>query len=787
MRKYIKNRILKAINVMKDAHCILERVISENGNELMELLTELQNIGIMIGNEIEQSEGEGHEIVTLLEEYCELIWQCSQADGAQKQKKYCNELKKSTEIFSKRIKNDIQESYEIVFLPYKASMWDTFESIWKATIKNEKCEAYVVPIPYYEKNLDGSFGEMHYEGEAYPEYVPVVAVDEYDIENRHPDIIFIHNPYDNNNLVTSVHPYYYSERLKGLTQLLVFIPYAVSSKDSVAEVFAVIPGTAYADKVITQSETIRQGYINWFHKYERENHCEGTFGNAETKFCALGSPKFDKVVCTKREDICFSEKWESMVIRPDGTRKKVVLLNTTINTILQWNEKYLDKLKCDLKKFKNRDDVLLIWRPHPLLEITYNTMRPELAQSYAEIVADYRSEGWGIYDESGDLYSAVTFSDAYFGDWSSVATLYQCIGKPVMLRSHIESESKQTLQLPISMRQLNITSFCIDNDTAYLYNSDNDCVYYFNLYDKKAILKTVLPHDTKAPKNGYFHVDMVGNSLVFTPNKASTAIMYDLNTEEQRPYSAYTDLDKNMTSVTSFFQNCVTKVNDGEFHWWCNQAGELYKWNPKTKENILFCEFSKMLSSKPEGILDYSLAFSKGYLYALPHRYHPTIENKAFKIDIKAKKIIELPRLSVGAEAKAYGVKGLLCYCDVCVGENDVVYTYSNIKNAMIIINSNTDELLEIPVVFDINSIFNHLRSYVWEGPYFSLDHLLVALCGKEYSCSIETIKESAISINLALTQITSRFFREGEPDIGVHQQEGKNGQRILDMLLQEI
>ena len=32
---------------------------------------------------------------------------------------------------------------EVVFLPYKASMWDSLESVWKAAEEDPDCVAYV--------------------------------------------------------------------------------------------------------------------------------------------------------------------------------------------------------------------------------------------------------------------------------------------------------------------------------------------------------------------------------------------------------------------------------------------------------------------------------------------------------------------------------------------------------------------------------------------------------------------------------------------------------------------
>ena len=89
--------------------------------------------------------------------------------------------------------------FKVVFLPYKASMWDSLESVWKAAAADENCDAYVIPIPYYDKNLDGSFKQEHWEGDQYPADVPITRFDQYDFEKRKPDVVFIHNPYDECN------------------------------------------------------------------------------------------------------------------------------------------------------------------------------------------------------------------------------------------------------------------------------------------------------------------------------------------------------------------------------------------------------------------------------------------------------------------------------------------------------------------------------------------------------------------------------------------------------------
>ena len=62
-------------------------------------------------------------------------------------------------------------------------------------------------------------------------------------------------------------------------------------------------------------------------------------------------------------------------------------------------------------------------------------MHPELLEKYKMMVDNYRSEGWGIYDDTAELDRAIAVSDAYYGDPSSVVNLYKQTGKPIMIQN----------------------------------------------------------------------------------------------------------------------------------------------------------------------------------------------------------------------------------------------------------------------------------------------------------------------------------------------------------------
>ena len=264
MRGFQKQQIMNVIDSMHALHGEIRDRLQSGAYDVVEgALTDCQEAAISVGEAIEQIEGDDTKAVRCLEQYCERLYQISlQLQNIAAQKIY-----KSLESGLVKAENEIKHMpvrKTAVFLPYKASMWDSLESVWKAACDDAEWESVVIPIPYYNRNTDDSLGEMQYEGADFPEDVPVTDWQQYSLEKEHPDIIFIHNPYDQFNIVTTVHPLFYASRIKDYTEKLVYIPYFVHQNDIVAEHYCVLPGTIYADVVILQSEKVREQYLRYY-------------------------------------------------------------------------------------------------------------------------------------------------------------------------------------------------------------------------------------------------------------------------------------------------------------------------------------------------------------------------------------------------------------------------------------------------------------------------------------------------------------------------------------------
>ncbi|MCI8968076.1 MAG: hypothetical protein HFH75_10900 [Lachnospiraceae bacterium] len=449
MRKFLKNDILESFQTMYEAHDELKKFITKKDSGMMKIILEdLQNAAVQIITAIERSEGDGFVSAKYLEEYCEAVYEVSQGgDYEFNGNKARKALNKKLIRAENSIKTDIRVKTEVVFISYKASMWDSLESVWRSASLDPDCEAYVIAVPYYDLNPDRSFGQFHYEGDEYPKDVPVTHYEVYDLAVRRPDIIYFHNPYDNWNLVTSIDPRFYSFNLKKYTKKLVYIPYFLLSEIEPGDQAAIdnmkhfvwLPGVINADKVIVQSEKMKRIYVNEYLKAAKENGLTGKHLDREyleEKFLGLGSPKVDKVLNTKREELEIPKEWLRVIQKPDGSWKKIIFYNTGIAALLMHNEKWVDKIEDVLEIFReNRDEVALLWRPHPLIEETMRSIRPRILQRYLEIKNKYLGDSWGIYDDTADMDRAIAISDAYYGDVSSVVQLYQQTGKTIMIQN----------------------------------------------------------------------------------------------------------------------------------------------------------------------------------------------------------------------------------------------------------------------------------------------------------------------------------------------------------------
>lgn len=424
MKRKEKKAILELIESYGEMHASLKKSIAEgNVTSVQDILSVCQDAAIKIGTGIEKSEGEGTYGVKQLESYCEAAYNLFQGiteDKITDIDKEVDGLQHYIDEAEDFIKNKVKMKSEVVFFPYKASMWDSLESIWKAALADPGIKTYVVPIPYFDINPDGSAGEMHYEGDLFPEDVPVISYLEYDVRSRKPDAAYIHNPYDEYNMVTTVDPHFYSHELKKYVDRLIYVPYYATS-GGMSENQKSLSAYRYVDYIVAQAPYFRRFFASYI---------------PDKKLLYMGSPKFDRVIRMCNSPKPVPEEWKKI----SGGRK-IYFYNTSLGGMLADTEAFLRKMRYVFDVFTKHPEVCLLWRPHPLLESTFLSMRGEFYPEFEVLRERYISEKIGIYDDTPDITETISHCHAYIGDGgTSVTSLFGMAGKPIFLFDNQISE-----------------------------------------------------------------------------------------------------------------------------------------------------------------------------------------------------------------------------------------------------------------------------------------------------------------------------------------------------------
>lgn len=426
MRKKKKEQIISLLQCYREAHSAIRKGIEEGrGEEAISLLVLCQEGMEKIERDTEQEPCGKTEREALFSSYQEALYSCylSLIKTEEENAEPGTSCLDRAEAYFSKIEEEIA-SIPVktlhLFLPYKASMWDSMESVYFAALQDSSCEALVMPITYYEKE-DGKFGKRINERAEFPSEIE--TIDEgFSLEEAQPDVIYIHNPYDDKNILTSVDPRYYSFHLKDYTENLVYIPYYTTmGKAGFGSLF--MPAYRYVHHIVVQSEEHKQ-------RLPKE---------VQEKARILGSPKLDRALAYSQNPPKIPEDWKRI-----ARGRKIYYYNTVIEEMLGNPESFLQKMEEVFSLFKENPKYCLLWRPHPLLESSFFSVDTAYRKRFLELKLRYLTEEIGIYDSSAEPERAVALSSVYLGDeTSSMAALFLAGGKPLFILDSTVSEERR--------------------------------------------------------------------------------------------------------------------------------------------------------------------------------------------------------------------------------------------------------------------------------------------------------------------------------------------------------
>ena len=435
MKEYLADsvEIIHEILLNKDSGLSYEDIIT--------YLSELQNNIVSFGTLTESIKGEDCKTVKLLEQYLEVIYKVAkyvqkfdegisyEASAESKYAECDEEVKDTFASISDAIDSEIVNRRSVLFLPVKAKHFSSMRMAYEMETATPDTDVYVMPLPYYYKEYDGSFkDEMHIDTEEFIKAnIPVTDYSRFDLSLLCPEKIYINSAYDEYNMAVSVDTRFYARNVKKYTEKLIYIPYFKLMEFDRAnypcwynmQYYCTVPGVVMADKVYVQSENTRKVYIDKLNEWV-----------GDEKYTEIWEQKIDVY-----DESC--EEHSEDELRDAGSEKTIVWF-VSAGSLAEFGDKYIEKAYRNLDVFAlSKDKLKVLLNSEPFLDEMIKNYSDELYKKWTGFIDEFNRSGIGevVSQVEEKSVEALLKANAYYGDPSSICKDFILMKKPVMLQN----------------------------------------------------------------------------------------------------------------------------------------------------------------------------------------------------------------------------------------------------------------------------------------------------------------------------------------------------------------
>ncbi|MBB1198991.1 glycosyl transferase [Enterobacteriaceae bacterium 89] len=287
--------------------------------------------------------------------------------------------------------------------------WTNFESVIDAMRANPAFDCRIVVVPYLNWKATDLRGDIQRQilKERGLKYV---GFEDYQLDDRQPDVVFLQNPYDEARPEA-----FRSEYLVQRGVHIAYIPYALDT--GIGE-----------ESMIYQYNLQCQNLASWIfarserHKAEFAIQCRAGNGHVHV----TGHPKFDD----------YDRRYHIDASRPANSVKTFLW---TPHFVLPGDQKMYTTFTLysqAMLRLIEREDIHLIVRPHPLFKQWIGEAAPLAQRHYQQLLEASASRENVTWDTGPDYAASFARSDALIADAGSFLLEYLPSKKPILYLTH---------------------------------------------------------------------------------------------------------------------------------------------------------------------------------------------------------------------------------------------------------------------------------------------------------------------------------------------------------------
>lgn len=389
----------------------------------------------------------------------------------------------------------MEQKKKVLFLVYRAGWWGCFDELYREHKADPGCRCSVVVLPRYDR--DPQTHEMildryQYDGDAMPREVEVTDFRRYSLAQERPDVIYIHNIYDNSNILDSVPVEYYSWNLKQFTPRLVYVHprLAFSEQDKKYGIYR---------------------FVDTIHIYSAKERYNFPV-------------EFDSKLEVRPSGI-IPYLLRQQKLRPAPAKGAVVtiLISVGFSELYYGTDRALQKLEQVLGLLKGRRDFRVILHSDRELLDHFHELQGSVAKEYIRIINWFADKKIGVYDISDNDYEAALGADVLMMvGWNSLEPCFNVLGK---LRFALSQECRP---LP-GEDDLCAPSFwecCVEGDEVTFVTEATKLLCRVNLKDGKLRVLGEVPDEIDGGLN-YIDVQKKGDMCYLLPYSSDGVVLFD--------------------------------------------------------------------------------------------------------------------------------------------------------------------------------------------------------------------------------------------------------------------
>lgn len=403
----------------------------------------------------------------------------------------------------------------IVFIVYKAGWWGCLDGLYRKLSRDDTCECYVIPIPYYERKANDKFpdfGKRHYEAHLLPKDIPLTDYKVFQMAEQSIDELYIHNPYDDKNEIDTVDEGYYSEHLKKNTKLLVYVPHMLYL-DELPESMKYLPVYHNADKILLPGESAKRAFAG--------------IPKAKLQIADISLVEYMEGLSKIKPEV--PAEWiKQLSISNSKNEQRIVLYHVSYGDLLYGAENSIKKIEYVIDYMIVRKDLLFVWRVEPAIKENLSNLPSNVISEFMRLKKRFIEECIGIFDTTDNEYLVSVLADVYMGEKHPMMNLFGIQGKPIVL---LDKECHYSL-LSNKDNLISFSDCAIDNKVIWYVTNEYSLICKMDLITGLIEVVTEIPEENYNVGPAYCGILKEENMLYLCPYSANNLTMYNIDTGE---------------------------------------------------------------------------------------------------------------------------------------------------------------------------------------------------------------------------------------------------------------